>query len=367
MGLTEFDVGLLFALSGGLWAVMSAYWGRKSDKWGRKPILMMGVATYATSMMLFTLAVHAGLEGWVPVAFAFPLMILARALNGGIGSGAFPAAQAYIADRTSRSDRTGGVTMMNAAFGVGVVFGPGVGALLVGFHLLAPLVAVALMAFASTLALALFLPESRTPFERRRNVQISVFDRRIVPFAIASSGMGVCHATSMQTIGFYMMDTLGLGIAETTQQVGISLTLAAVAALAFQVIAVPRFRLGPRFLVRTGSPFLLAGFLMLLVAGRYEFMVCAMVLLGLGTAMLRPGFASAASLAVSPNEQGSAAGLLMGTNAVGHVVSPILAMPLYAVWPGAPYILCATLAVSMIIYVHINPRIRAATAQRFVD
>ena len=46
MGLTEWQVGTVFALSGFLWFLMSPYWGRKSDVWGRKPVVLLGVAAY---------------------------------------------------------------------------------------------------------------------------------------------------------------------------------------------------------------------------------------------------------------------------------------------------------------------------------
>ncbi len=363
MGLNEWQVGLLFAISGGLWATMSPFWGRRSDLIGRKPIITMGVATYAVSMTLLVLAIQSGLAGWLPVMVAFPLMILARMLNGAFGSGSFPAAQGYIADRTSRSQRTSGISMINAAFNTGVVFGPGLGALLVGVHLLAPLVAVAVIACFSVLLLAIYLPETRSAGPRKTMPRISLLDRRIVPFVIGSVIMSICHAASMQTIAFFMMDTLQLDAEEAARKVGFGLTLAAIAALVFQIVIVPRLDLGPRFLLKVGGPVALAGFVLILAGGSYPVMVVAMILFGVGHSMLRPGFATAASLSVSSQEQGTAAGTLIGTGAAGHVLSPLIAMPLYMVWTPGPFVMTTLLMAFLIAYVHMEPRIRAATAR----
>ena len=340
---------------------MSPFWGRRSDIVGRKPIITQGVGTYAVSMLLFVLAIQSGLAGWLEIMVAFPLMIAARLINGVFGSGAFPAAQAYIADRTTRSARTGGISMLNAAFTTGVVLGPGLGALLVGLHLLAPLVAVAVIAAGSFAVIALYLRESSAASSRLVMPRISLLDRRILPFVIGSVIMSICHAASMQTIAFYMMDTLLLDPQDTVRMVGVGLTLSAIAALIFQMLIVPRLNLGPGFLLSAGGPLALTGFVVILFADSYPLMVAAMILFGVGIAMLRPGFATAASLAVSPRDQGTAAGTLIGTGAIGHVLSPVIAMPLYMVWTPGPFVMNVLLMALLVAYVLIDPAIRSVT------
>lgn len=154
MGMVEWQVGTIFAFSGAMWFLMSPYWGRKSDVWGRKPVVLLGITAYGVSMSLFLLMVKIGMLGLLPLAIAFPLMVLTRGIFGMVGSGSFPAAQAYVADRTTRAERTSNVALINASFGVGVIFGPGLGAMLSGIDLLAPLYAVAAIAFLSEIGRA---------------------------------------------------------------------------------------------------------------------------------------------------------------------------------------------------------------------
>jgi len=360
MGLVEWQVGAVFAFSGLMWFLMSPYWGRKSDRWGRKPVILLGITGYGLSMALVLVVIKANLLGWLPLAVAFPLMVFFRGFFGIIGSGSFPAAQAYIADRTSRAERTANIALINASFGVGVVIGPGLGALLIGIDLLAPLYAVAAIAFFSALMVALFLPETRVaPKERPSSKKLSFLDRRILPLALASVVMSICQSATMQTAAFFMMDLLHLTPEATALKSGIALTISAAASLVVQVVAIRQLDLGPKVLLIWGAVISLVGYGLFLVSASYLPIVLALVCHGVGLGMLRPGLGSAASLAVSPGEQGAAAGLIMATGPVGHVLSPFVIMPLYQVNIFSPYIVTGVLMAGLLVYILTSRRIRA--------
>jgi DHA1 family multidrug resistance protein-like MFS transporter len=61
-----------------------------------------------------------------------------RGLAGILSSATLPAAMAIISDRTSSHERGGGMGLVGAAMGVGMVLGPGVGGTLSGVSLSAP-------------------------------------------------------------------------------------------------------------------------------------------------------------------------------------------------------------------------------------
>jgi MFS family permease len=90
----------------------------------------------------------------------------------------------------------------------------------------------------------------------------------------------------------------------------------------------------------------------------YGLIVFALLLSGLGFGMARPGYAAASSLAVSPEEQGSVAGIIGGASAAGFVFAPILGGWLYGVSPSAPFVLCVVLMSVLYGYVMLNPRLR---------
>ena len=74
--------------------------------------------------------------------------MMARALSGVLSSATLPTAMAYISDSTSEEDRSGGMGLMGAAMGMGMVIGPGIGGWFAEFSLSTPfLVASGLSVF----------------------------------------------------------------------------------------------------------------------------------------------------------------------------------------------------------------------------
>ena len=99
-----------------------------------------------------------------------------------MGSAGPPAAQAYIADRTSKKDRTAGIAGFSAAFGFGAMLGPGFGAAASLLGRVTPFFAAAALGFLMMFAVLAFLPERTGPTERKTQKKVRLFDNRITPF-----------------------------------------------------------------------------------------------------------------------------------------------------------------------------------------
>ena len=162
--LSDSSVGWIFSLSALLWVFTSPYWGRLSQSLGRKPVIALGLFAYAVSMTSFGTVVMLGLSGVMQGATVFVSLMLARAIFGSFGSASSPAAQAYIADRTSAFERTAQLAGLSSAFAVGQAFGPGICAWLAShFGLVFPIWLVGGLALAASLAILFFLPERTAP------------------------------------------------------------------------------------------------------------------------------------------------------------------------------------------------------------
>ena len=148
------------------------------------------------------------------------------------------------------------------------------------------------------------------------------------------------------------------------REVGIGLTLSAAASLVVQLVIIRRFQPSPRTLLYGGVLISLACFVLFVFSNGYLPIMAALIVLGFGFGMLRPGIAAAGSLAVNYDEQGSAAGVINGLGASGHVVSPFVALPLYELWIRAPYALNAVLMAALLAYILTNKQVRAVTVQR---
>ncbi|MBI4118753.1 MAG: MFS transporter, partial [Parcubacteria group bacterium] len=109
-GLSTTAVAFLAASYALMQFLFSPVLGRISDKIGRKPVLAVTSLGTAASFIFFGLSTSV----W--------MLFLARILNGIFGSST-AVAQAYIADVTGKHERTEGMGIIAAAFGLGLIFG----------------------------------------------------------------------------------------------------------------------------------------------------------------------------------------------------------------------------------------------------
>lgn len=361
IGLSAFQVSLIFATSASVWVVMSPMWGRRSDTWGRRPVILIGLLGFGVSMALLAFMIQIGLWHIWPVTVVYPLMILARCVFALFGSGTGPAAQAYVADRTTAEERTAGVSLVNAAFGLGQTVGPGAGALLAVFGLLAPLYFAAIAAGLSALLIWWSLPEDAPPLavEDQSRERMSFRDSRVVPFFLIAAALQAVRATTAITLAFFLQERLSLTAAETVQYAGASFVVLAIAGLFAQIVLVQRFKPSARTMMVAGTPFAIGSFVLMVIGeGMFAYLI-AQALLGVGLGLVRPGTAAAASLAVGPKEQGAVAGWTNSIGVVGNIFGPMLGTALFEFGPTGPYVLNGVLMVLTFAYVLTNARVRA--------
>ena len=361
IGLTPFQVSTIFATSASIWVFVSPRWGRQSDVWGRRPVILIGLLGFATSMALLATMIFVGLHKLLPLSLVYPMMIASRCVFALIGSGTGPASQAYVADRTSRTERTSGVALVNAALGLGQTIGPGTGAALAVFGLLAPLYFSSALAVFSAAMIWIFLPEEGAPREKGTPPpRLSFRDRRVWPFLLLATSRQAVQATTSITLAFFMQDTLGLDAHQTVQYSGAGFVVLAVSGLLTQLVLVQRLKPTPRTMMRAGVPLSLLAFVTFLSARNFFVYLGALMFLGAGLGLVRPGNAAGASLAVEPSEQGSVAGLTNAIGVLGNVFGPMLGTTLFQIVPQGPYILNAVLMVLALIYVLTNRQLRAS-------
>ncbi len=160
LGASGFTFGLLVGIYALMQLVFNPLLGRWSDRVGRRRVLLLSMAGSAAS--------HA-LLGVADLSASLSLLFVARALDGITGAN-IATAQAYIADITTTENRAKGMGLFGAAFGLGFVVGPAMGAGLaaVGRVVSGPAYGTAWPAFGAACIAAVafvlvwrFLPESR--------------------------------------------------------------------------------------------------------------------------------------------------------------------------------------------------------------
>jgi MFS family permease len=360
LGLSEVQVGLFSTGYALMQFVLAAYWGRRSEVVGRKPILLLGIVGFAVSFFLFAFFAWLGYQevllGWG----LFGAMLMARLLGGAFSSATLPTAQAYLADITPREGRTQNFAVLGAAFGLGVIFGPAIGAGLAHFGLLAPVVFSAGLALLNAVFVWWVLPESRR-LEARPAVppRVSWTDPRILPLLGVGLTINLASIAMEQTIAFLYQDRLSLSPGQAAQTVGVALVIFGLVGVLVQGFWVRKVKWPPRALLALGLPLLLLGYLGLVFAPNFLWLTASLVLLGLGS-MVSSGLAAAQSLAVSDDEQGAVAGLSSAAQALGRMLGPLVGTTLYGLSPAYPYAFSALLIGLALVFFLSRPQLARA-------
>ena len=100
----------------------------------------------------------------------------------------------------------------------------------------------------------------------------------------------------------------------------------------------------------------------MIFAANYASIVFGYMLASFAFGLARSGFVGGASLSVTPEEQGRAAGTITATAGLGFLIAPVAGLWLYQTYgPETPYILSAGIAAVSAILAILHPQIRSVT------
>lgn len=363
--LPDWTAGAIFSLSAAVWVITAPYWGAKSNVWGRRRVAAIGMLGFAASMFFFALVSFVALMGWITNwILIFVLLLVARTLFGVFGSATNPAAQAYVADRTSREERMDEIATLTSGFTLGQMAGPAAAAVLITggamlsstVGLLAPVVMITIIATIIAWLVFTHLPETRAP---RADAGLGPVSGAkglwrhptIFPFLLYAVALSLVTGVLSQTFPYAIMDRMNAPGAASAQFTGPAMTLGAMATLISQLVLIPRLKLSVRSLMVYGAIMLAMASLFMVWAQDFALFAFAMILFGFGQGFARPGFSAGASLAVSHEQQGDVAGLVTAANGMGFVISPLFGLWMYEyVSDQAPFIFCTAIVVLMALY-----------------
>lgn len=326
------------------------FWGRLSDRVGRRPVIMSSVLISGLGYIAFA------------TADSLLMLFLARLMSG-FGNANIATVQAMIADTTTGAERTKGMGLVGAAFGLGFVFGPAVGGVLVQWGLETPAWAAAGLTILNLLLAIFVLPETNK-FRRVKGDAPRPKVSRKETFKLAMSLPNVALIAGLMAIwstGFAVMEqSISLFIEAVwvtgslvTQEALASLDPATIERLASDelkkaagmsasvlvvvgatsavlqglLIGPLSRRFGERPLIRVGMPVAGLGMLMIIAAGRLDMFVLmfpASMLLAAGTGLCNPVLMSLLSQSSPANVQGSILGVGQSAGSLGRVIGPAI-------------------------------------------
>ena len=334
--------------------IFAPWWGRLSDRIGRRPVLLISLAGSAVSY------------GALIFCNSFWQILATRALAGLFG-GNIAVANAYIADITPPEQRSKGMGLIGAAFGLGFVLGPGLGALIAHLsndpahptHVYRAIGAVAaLICGLNWLVACWTLTESRAPVHQEGGGDEGLWHWEAWGRAFASRGTGYLitlyfvlsygFANFENLFALFIHEKLGYGV------LGGNLFFLYIGL----VMAVVQGGLIGRLVKRFGEGWLIvAGGV--LTAAAIAFMPAACVAwhlffllagLGVGQGVNRASIMGLVSQRTSPSEQGVVLGVAQSAGSLARIVGPLAGGLLYDhVGPWAPFVFSGVVIVLVLL------------------
>lgn len=339
------EMGMMMAVFSIMQFIMSPFWGNLSDRVGRKKILLIGVAGNGLSLVLMGLA------------DSFPMLFAARAFGGLISSATLPTAMAYIGDSTSNEERGGGMGVIGAAMGVGMIIGPGIGGALAGDSLSAPFFLAAGMSVISLLMVLFVLPES-LPTEKReivtnraRGLQLGTLVQALfgpLGFVFFLAFLVNFALASFEGIfGLYADQRFGYG----PQQVGsILVVIGIISSIVQMFLTGPATRrLGEPAVIKWSLIASVLGFVLMVMARTDSLIMLTVGFFVFTNAMLRPAIMSLTSK-LARSGQGMALGMNNSFQSLGRVVGPLWAGFAFDYNMAFPYISGAVIMFISFVY-----------------
>lgn len=343
------EVGLLMSIYSVMQFLFSPVWGSLSDRIGRRPVILIGLFGGGLSYLLFAFS------------STLSLLFVARALAGVFG-GNISTAHAYIADVTKPDERSKGMGLIGAAFGLGFIFGPllGAGLGILGQRLgsAPPLgmsfsaLGAAVLCFANFALASVVLKESLSSEMRahprvRKNRLVEILQHLRAPIAgplmivFFLSGLAMAEMESM--LFPYVADKFGWGLEKSSlgfAYIGILMVITQGYLIRKWM---PRF--GERRVLLIGILAFAISLALIPVSFTIAVLGIAMTVLAVGNGMMRPPNLGLISLASRADEQGAVLGVTNSLASLGRILGPAIGGILYEHFgKGAPFWLASVLA-----------------------
>ena len=315
-GASAATLGLLLSCYAAMQFFFAPLWGKLSDRIGRKRVLLMTIA--GTSLAL-------GLLGWAPsLAWLFAARILGGFFSANIG-----VATAFVTDITTEENRTHGMGLIGAAFGIGFILGPALGGWLAprGYHV--PMLAASFLALINLIYASVILKEPARHKEQAETIPDTHVLRNATVRNLCLLNLFFTIAMSQleATFAFFMMDRFQYD----ARAVAYLLVMVAVVMALIQGGAIrPLAKLfEEKKLAWVGALLVALSFLTIPWIHSVAVLLIPLFVYGVGRSIAQPSLLSLVSRSVNPRQTGAVMGTYQSSASLARVLGPAVAGLLY--------------------------------------
>lgn len=356
-GAPEWIYGLLISLYSGSQFIGAPILGSISDSKGRKPILLISQAGTLLSWLVFVVAIL--MPQYPILGLSIPLWIigLSRVLDG-ITGGNTSVTNAYVADVTTRKEKSYIFGYLGGIAGIGMIVGPGLGGLAASSSIgyLGTLLVAIFISTVTLLSIIFWLKESHPIEKRTQRRKTSVWSSIYIPRRVKEVDpspiiktlftikifFSAMIAFYISTIALFLIDLFSF----EEKELGFFMLVIGVF-LAFNQAFVSKLfikRFGEYKTLIIGLLLCSIGMLSITMTGNMWMFIMFYYILNLGLSLCFPTFNALIAIHANPVKQGEIMGISESIHSFAMAVFPVLAATLYGLIHFQLYYITSALA-----------------------
>lgn len=326
LGMAGIELGVLassFAISR---IIFAGPLGGLSDRIGRKPVLISALLGFAIANVVYAFAMDV------------IVMISARALEGAVSAGFFPAANAFVSDVTTIENRGTGMGYLSTGNMVGFIAGPTLGGVLAQFlGIRMPFIIAAIITMV-TMAMVYLLvqePVRKIPYVHENLPRSLAFRKSISKLSLILSrargsygALGVAMFANMFAMGIlevaFLLDAV-INIGVEPIEIGAFFGVIGIVMI-FGNIGFGKLsdKKGRKWLIVVGSLIGAGSMVMFMISVTIIDLVIAGIVLSIGMSMRGPAIQALIADLTDPSAYGSVMGLFGAVSNSAYAVSPLI-------------------------------------------
>lgn len=333
-------LGYLFSTFAVAQLIVSPIAGKWADQFGRKVMIIIGLVLFAVSELLF------GLGKSVSVLF------ISRILGGISAAFIMPAVTAFIADITTKKDRSKALGYMSAAINTGFIIGPGIGGFLAEYGIRTPFFVAAIFAIISSVLSFFLLKEpikvdEEQPIEKQttgfKKIFLPIYFLPFVLILISSFGLSSFESLFSLFVNhkFHF----------TPKDIAIIVTGGGLVGALIQIFLFDRLEIKFGEIAIVRYSLILSAILvyMMTIVESYMSILLISCTVFVGFDLMRPAITSYLSK-IAGNEQGFVGGMNSSFTSIGNIFGPIIGGILFDIDLNYPFYF-ATIVIVMGVFI----------------